>query len=220
MKKLNNNHLNFNSNFLKKKGLTLIEVILAISLFSVVLLVITSGFYVGSRSWRIGLGQSNRAYKIYLGLDKLSSLIKNGVYFKQGDFYCEDIGLKFEAKNDSFKFFQLAELEGENTGPFNEILISKEEDDLIIVKKTFKQIIDEEDGVKQKIIADIKELSFEYAFINPDTEDIEWAQEWVDEANLPQMVRIIVQYQAEEEMVSAQKDVFIPTIKAGEASPD
>lgn len=209
------------ASLVSQKAFTMLEVILTITIFSVALAVVASSFSVGSRAWRTGSGQSNQQFKIYFALEKISQLIKNGIYFTDSanlsykDYYDK---LKFEGANNTLTFASCADLTGEIKGGFDKVQINKEDSEIVLTQTRFSDIGSDNSPLKRLLVAGVENLSFKYASLdsdNPDSQELIWKESWeeaTDSNKSPLAIRVMIEYKEkndQENLVTINRDVFL-----------
>ena len=210
----------------RHKGFTLLELLLALSIFSIIAVCLYSVFAGGIRVWRKQEEGFKYAHTTRLALDRMAKELRNAINYSvpatTGMGAEDNQGLRFIGEKDKFSFITVTDGEiakvsylfsakgGENARFQNGVLKRI----IVLQKEGFK----EENQKEDVLVADIDELSFEYAYEGEgkDSPAI-WADSWGEEgqAKIPKGVRVTLEFdkgakdQNKKEIF--RKTVFIPT---------
>ena len=211
----------------KKKGFTFIELIIAITIFSVIAVSIYSVFRAGVRLWAgtNPLIQANQSTRYFF--NTISSDLKNSVSYNAISPGLKTFGLSedgranFEGEEQKISFMTLVEVSAGSALPHAElarVIYSFDRS-----KKTVKRAVaTKAEGLSEDRanIADIlndiddKDFGFEYCYkvvSSPTEYDYEWKDAWADEdrdkGKIPRGVRV--------KAGSYSKTIFIPTGRLG-----
>ncbi len=221
----------------KKKGFTFIELIIAVTIFSIIAVSIYSVFRAGVRLWyrTNPLIEANQSVRFFF--NTISSDLKNSVSYNAISQGIKTFGSS-EEKNANFvgekqkiSFMTLVDVAGTGALPHTElarVIYSFDRS-----KKTVKRAVATKKAVKRavatkaeglsenhakdaEILSDIddKDFGFEYCYIDvssPTEYDYEWKDAWEDEdrnkGKIPRGVRVKAGVYS--------KTIFIPTGKLG-----
>jgi len=207
----------------KKTGFTFIELIIAVTIFSVIAVSIYSVFRAGVRLWAgtnpvIQANQSTRYFFNTISTDLKNSVSYNAVSNKPKTFgSSEEIPVNFEGAKQKISFMTLANVSSAETLPHTELAMVTYYFDKS--KKTVKRAIatkteglGESHAVVMDVLKDIddKDFGFEYCYkivSSPTEYDYEWKETWEDEdrdkGKIPRGVKV--------RAGAYSKTIFIPT---------
>ncbi|MBI4436826.1 MAG: prepilin-type N-terminal cleavage/methylation domain-containing protein [Candidatus Omnitrophica bacterium] len=89
-------------------GFTLLELLIALSLFSVIMVVVSSVFSTGILAWRRAEGESEQYQEIRLTFDRMGVELRNTIPFQ---------GIPFEGKEDRLSFLQVRSSRSPSSSP-------------------------------------------------------------------------------------------------------
>ncbi len=151
---------------MKKRAVTLIELMISVAIFSIVIVSVYGVFYMGMKTWRRAQGEKS-LQEIRLAFLKMEKELKNTFFFS-------DVKFKGTSKDMSFplvisdKVYAITySVNEDETNGSNQILRIKDEEE-------------------KEISPLMKSIRFQYAAMS---EDIEWKDYW-SEDDLPYGVRI------------------------------
>ena len=165
---------------MKRNGFTFIELIISVTIFSIVIVAVYGVFYMGIRSWKRAQGEKS-LQEIRLVFLKMEKELKNTFFFSDAKF-------KGTSKNMSFPLVISDEV--------YTITYSVNEDEYSGSSRILRTKGEEE----KEILPPMKSIRFQYAAISG---DIEWKDSW-NEDSLPFGVRISLE---DEEIYS--KTIFL-----------
>lgn len=204
------------------KGFTLVEVLIALTILSLLVTVVFMGFRVSSRCWERGRVKLDELQTIRMGLEILQRTIRAGYpYYAKDD---EDTILWFSGDEDSLTFVSsqtsFATENGLTLIKF-EIRESEEEKKELMIYQapsfTISSYQEFDDDNVFALIPEIGKISFSYYGSKEETEEEgKWYDKWAgrDEKKLPQAVKCNLEAYGE------SWEVLIPIIVAGvQSSP-
>ncbi|MFC1646231.1 type II secretion system protein J [Candidatus Omnitrophota bacterium] len=178
----------------KLTGFALIELLVAISIFSIVITVVYTTLFISLKTYHRTQRELRLTQDINKVLDKLSMELRNcydAEYKEQ-----EDKG-GFIADAQRVSFFTIQNVYSQ--GSFEKTLarISYSFSDGKLLKKTQRDkeaFLDESDFKEEELISGVQSFKIEYlyfkkAFFQEDYK-YEWKSEWVDKSQIPQGIRI------------------------------
>ncbi len=209
----------------KKQNFTLIELLIAISLFATITVALYSALSVGIVAWKRGDKGSTKQQTARVVLDNISSDIRNCVYFS----YIQFVGKANEIYFPITSVVTKADKKAKGVFDTNifKITYSLEKRSyrdryktLTRKKETFLQSL-EPSRVKPKEFAPgVVELSFQYPFAVPEEElllddtlpPFRWENEWKLKDKIPMGVKIklVLGGDTKKENLTFEKIVFIP----------
>jgi len=205
-----------------KKAFTLIELLIAVSIFAVVAVALYSTFYAGVSIWRRSSEGGDIHQQIKYALDDVTRELRNAVYITSDE---ESIYV-FSARYDEISFVSS---EGSYTEgdamPLRELVKIKYEFDdkegqLIRMRAGKPLGFDIEKAEKEVVLGGIEGFKLNYCHSSGEKfEPYLWEEEWEDgESRIPRGVRLIMTVRAGEsrEPIELTKTIFIPTGILGE----
>ena len=174
---------------MKRTGLTFIELIISITIFTIVIVAVYGVFYMGMKTWRRGQEQES-LQEIRLALLKMEKEMKKAFFFSD---------IRFKGTSDKITFPLV--IHGELQDELYTVTYSVSEDQDSRLKRILRNEKDMAGKEKsRKITPLMKSIKFEYRYgsIGP-FEDFEWLQSWDGEKedNLPSGVRISLETEQE-----------------------
>ena len=211
----------------KKKGFTFIELIIAITIFSVIAVSIYSVFRAGVRLWSgtNPLIQANQSTRYFF--NTISSDLKNSVSYNAVSTGIKTFGssgekiANFEGEKQRISFMTLVDVSGAEVLPHTELarVIYSFDRSKKAVKRavaTKAEGLSEPLAKTAEILSDIddKDFGFEYCYkvvSSPTEYGYEWKERWSDEdrdkGKIPRGVRV--------KAGAYSKTIFIPTGRLG-----
>lgn len=160
----------------KGRGFTFIEVLLVVTIFSILSLAIYSTFASGLRLWDRIQGEALTQRKALLSMEKLSADLRQSPDFSKIGFQGTDKEITFPvlSGNDIHKVIYILE---------NNTLLQKLEN--------FKDIVEKREETKTRILLpDIEDLKFSFAFQEQGKLEYTWKDDWNKEEGIPKIVKI------------------------------
>lgn len=188
-------------------GFTILELLIAVAIFSIVAVSIYSSFNIGVHAWRKAQDSYQIRQQARHALETLSRDLRCAVNFT---------GIAFEGLSDSVSFVRAKDGIHKLTCSFE-----KASGSLYYVLVPYRQILSHGDATKEEaagpvLASGLSDVKFQYAY--KDADGILWKDEWRKEDDIvPMGVRISLFYPSgkEEQAVEFSETVFIPvgTIK-------
>lgn len=195
------------------KSFTLIELLIAVSIFAVVAIALYSTFSGGLKVWHRQEKGFKYSHSTRLVLDAMAKELRNAINYsvKQGlGAGLEGQGLRFIGDEKSLTFITLM---GEEIAKvdyiFEEGVLKKR---VVLQKEEFK----EENQKESVLIENLDGLSFEYAYKGTgEGFELEWRKSWEketvsDQPKIPAGVRITLTFDIDGKEEIIKKTVFIP----------
>lgn len=163
----------------REHGLTLVELLIAASIFSVIILTIYSAFHTGILSYR----KIDSAFDVYqtarLILNRMELDLKNSFVFTKKD-------SKFQGNKTSINFFSPVDSFSEGKSSLDLCHIKYELSNGILNRACYKGLDalkgNPESPIEEELSSDVKELSFEYAYLTGDLDEpYTWQEIWPSE---------------------------------------
>ncbi|MBU3933418.1 MAG: type II secretion system GspH family protein [Candidatus Omnitrophica bacterium] len=196
-----------------KKGFTFIELLISITIISLVGVAVYSVFANGITAWRRGNKNRTYARNIRLTTEKVARELRNAFEFSN---------IAFEGTEDSIMFPALIAVESESgegeTETHYEIgrlafFYDKKEDALCREEKAYGEVFEEEEiGKGEALIRHLRKLEFEYCYLDNATGTYKWKEDWKKEEqdSIPQAVKIKMVFKKKAGRHDFEKTVFIP----------
>jgi len=192
-------------------GFTLIELMVAVSIFAIIVVVIYSTFGTGVSVWRKTEKMQNLYQDIRLALDKIALDLENAVLYSEKEEFSN-----FEGEKNRISFYSLVDIfQIIPAHPeLRKITYSLDESTHILqrLEQTFPESmqgsrVQEAEG----IVAQVDNLNFSYCYIDEGAApSYKWKDTWDSKQGIPQGVKIELEIDTEEKLVFV-KHVFIPS---------
>lgn len=172
----------------QRSGFTLLELILAMAILSMVVLMIGSGFRLGIKAWEKGEAEAQETQRLRALSGLISQNVKSIYPYKM-----KIEGKKvivFEGKNNSIMF--VTTFVAPSAGGFKWVRYSYN-DGVFTLKEGIlpdKNFLDKTSGDEEIIDSDIGEIDFKY--LSPDKS--EWRDSWGLGEGLPAAVKVKIAY--------------------------
>ncbi len=201
------------------QGFTFLELLIAVTIFSIVAVAIYSSFNVGIRAWR----KTEESYKVRQearhALDTIGRELRCAISFKlknpepppenkdSFEGFSDEVSFWRTAKNGIFKITYALVKEDSETATEEE----RETKSLCRISQTYEQFVKDE-KTESILVSGLSGFQLQYAFKNE--EKIYWGGDWNKQgANIPLGVRVILYFPIgdEEKSVGFSETVLIPT---------
>lgn len=172
----------------KRDGFTLIEIIFAMTLLSMITVIVAYGYRLGIDAWRKGEKETTYTQQLRVLSGLLSQQIKSAYPYKIK--IDEDKVMLFEGKHDSLMF--VTTLTDSSFGGFKWIRYSYKDGTMLYKEGLLpdKKFRDKITGKEKIVDKDIDEVQFWY--LSPD--DKEWSETWDPGEHLPVAVKVKVSH--------------------------
>jgi len=175
---------------LSKTGFTILELIVSITILTLVLLIIGQGFRIGINSWEKGEAETVETQQLRILSGMLTQQLKSFYLYrmKQDDDVQESI--VFQGEKDSILF--VTTLADSSFGGLKWVRYSYDEGILYYKEGLLpdKDLLDNIEGDEEVLASDIEEVLFEYYV----SHDEEWNDSWENEDSIPDAVRVKLSY--------------------------
>ena len=175
---------------LSKTGFTILELIVSITILTLVLLIIGQGFRIGLNSWEKGEAETVETQQLRILSGMLTQQLKSFYLYrmKQDDDVQESI--VFQGEKDSILF--VTTLADSSFGGLKWVRYSYDEGILYYKEGLLpdKDLLDNIEGDEEVLASDIEEVLFEYYV----SHDEEWNDSWENEDSIPDAVRVKLSY--------------------------
>lgn len=167
------------------KAFTLIELLIASSIFVIVMMSIYSAFHTGLFGYRdieenIGIYQTARIILERLNLD-----LRNSFAYSSDE-------TKFSGNNTEINFLSLTDNFRQGKLMHNYSFISYKLDGkslLGLCRKDQEALNDKSQTQAQELASNIESLSFSFAFFDPASQELKWKDSWEEKALFPVAVK-------------------------------
>jgi len=187
------------------KAVTLIELLIASSIFAIVMVTIYSAFHTGLFGYRdieenIDIYQTARIILERLNLD-----LRNSFAYSQDE-------TKFSGNNHEISFLTLAENFSEDKLILNYAFVSYKlegKDLLRLFRRNQEALNDSAEIEPQELSSNVEDLIFSYGFIESGSEGIKWKDSWEDKKAFPVAVKakLIITGKKKEEF---ERTIYFP----------
>lgn len=172
---------------------TLIELLIALSIFAVVAVTLYSAFFAGVSVWKRSGDTSGSYQDISAVFDDIARDLKNAVYFSKD----EESGYAFMGAPGKIAFMTLEERVGARMKPCREIArlsyyFDDTADEFIKKRADISLGFDIVKAEKDVLLRGVEDFRFEYCYYSGDEDEpYIWQDEWSDEdARIPRGIRI------------------------------
>ncbi|MBN2119433.1 MAG: type II secretion system protein [Candidatus Omnitrophica bacterium] len=176
-----------------RKGFTLIELVVALTIFSFIALSVGATFFAGAKMWQRGQKISFAQTQALLTFEKISQDISGCI---------ETDLVAFEADRQSLSF---AALLGDNLTKISyEFKLTDKS--LWRSEQSLKDIINEEENISKKKMLALKDFKLSIFYFNDIKLEYDWTDQWKDEDSIPAAVKLEIKTKDE----TFTKTIFIP----------
>ncbi len=167
-----------------RAGFTIIELILSLSILSVIVLLIGSSFRLGMNAWEKGSAETHETQRLRVLSGIMSQNLKSAYPFKI-KIDREEV-IMFNGKKDSLLF--VTALADYTIGGFKWIRFSYDDESLMYKEGILpdKKVIEKVTGDEELVESDIKEFEFQYL----SSDQSEWLESWDFGDELPSAVKV------------------------------
>lgn len=172
---------------MKRRAFTLIELIITVTIFTIIIVTVYSSFYMGMKAWRRAEGDASFP-KIRIGLLKIEKELKDSFYFSRIPFKgtSEEVSFPLTVPDgDSQKIYIVTYDVNEDGGTGLKQLIRKER-----IFSAQEEVLEEK---TKGFLPLVKDIRFEYAYrTDSASKEFEWQGFWDGETQnrLPSGIRI------------------------------
>ena len=195
------------------RGFTLLELLIAVTIFSIVAVAIYSSFNVGIRAWR----KAENSYKVRQearhALNTIGRELRSAI---------NSTAMSFEGSSNYVSFCRTMKISnpqgGYSEGIFKITYTFEAEDKAVYyILQTYGESAKGETGTKSLLASGVLDFKLQYAYLDLDM--VVWKDEW-KELNIPLGVKVSLSYpsQSEGQVVEYSETFFIPTGTLKEAT--
>lgn len=203
-----------------RRSFTLVELLIAVTVVSLVAVALYSVFSNGLKAWRIGNRDRSYARNLRLVSEKMDRDLRNAFQFSH---------IPFEGTEDSIMFAALVLVESDADEDISEseeeaaehcavgriaYFYDSQKDALCREVKPFSEVFaDEEVGEGEVLIEYVGDLELSYCYLDNATENYKWKDDWETEEqdSIPQAVKIEMSFKkGSERKEDFVKTVFLP----------
>lgn len=200
---------------MKRKGFTFIELLVSISIFSIIIVSLYSAFRVGLSAYRKGEQIASLNQKIRLCLDSMALDLRNSYKFS-------DTESGFKAENNKVSFYCLKKKRvSAKSGSFQicRVEYSKGESQLLRGTFTSKLAFSDQAQTKAEILLDnVVNVIIEFPYKEEDKQKIVWKDYWLEKDALPLGIKInleVSQPGNSSKLLNYTKYVYMPLGRLG-----
>jgi len=172
----------------KKKGFTLIEVLLSGVIVSLVAIFVYSIFASGIHVWKKGNQSRNYQRKLRIFSEKVTQELRNTFQLSS---------VVFEGSEDLITFATLIKNISSEEEGYNQLgrvtYFVNDEDVFCRQEETYAESFNsKEEGVYEELISGVSQVKFSYCYLDNLTGNYEWKEDWVKEEQdtIPQAIKI------------------------------
>ena len=186
-------------------GYTLLEMVLAVSIFAMVAATIGAGLMSVQQTWRKVEKHSGLLENLMLVDRVVDSAVRNAVPYKWKDDNNVEKQIFIGNKNEA-SFAYIHRIVETSQGGIRFIRLSLEDDKLIAAYRSSPLLswANDEAGIKKEILAkNVREISFLYA--DEEDEELVWLSDWDEEENpnIPLAMQITIEW------INGQKECWL-----------
>lgn len=190
--------------FIRQKnrgGFTLVELLMVVSMLSIVSLAIFSTFNNGIKIWQ-KVNRKLDTEEINIFFEKFTRDIRNIFSFS---------GINFIGTENEVSFPCLAASEKILTDTIGRITYSYDITKRLIIREgqDFSQVTRDEEGVSQRVLGEVSSSKFQYYYYDREKKEYLWLKEW-NSKQTPLAVRIEFERINNDSKAEYTKSVFIP----------
>lgn len=168
-------------------GFTLLEILIASTIFSIILITIYVSFNMGIKGYKKIQNNLNLYYQINNVLNRLELDLKNSFRYAKND-------VRFLGEKNSVNFFSIFK------GEYAHILYKFEDKKLLSVYLLGKDALkDKQNSDIEEILLQVKEFNFSYGYFDLKNKKIFWQNNWQDKQTLPCSIKIDLIIELEEQ---------------------
>jgi len=151
-----------------KRGFTLLELLLALTFFSVVMIVISSVFSTGILAWKRGEGESGFYQELRLTLDRMTVEIRSALPYE---------ATPFEGKKEKISFAQVRSTRSPASLEWVQVVyeVKRSAESVSLVRRT-TPLLKGEDR-ENALLSGLSDIHFSYPFFEG-KEKWSWKEEW------------------------------------------
>ncbi len=183
-----------------EKGITLLELLIALALAVIILTTLFAGMRAGHKSQASGSEKAELTQKMQIVSDRLSWLIRGAYPFvlKKPD----EQELFFNGESDSLGFVTTS-IDEYGTGPedlagLKWVSVYKDDDALKIREHVYflEEVWDDSGGNEYVLLSDLDDITFEYFDIPEDESEGSWSSEWdaTEKIYLPSAIKVSLSF--------------------------
>lgn len=190
------------------RGFTLLELLIAVTIFSIVAVAIYTSFNVGIRAWR----KAEASYKIKQearhAFDAIGRDLRGAINFTR---------MPFEGASGSVSFSRALRISDSKGGYIEGVFkitytFNAQDKALYYILQTYQEDTKGEEGKKSLLASDVSDFKLKYAYL--EGSEVIWKDYWnEEELNIPLGVKVSIAYPSENEgqAVEFSETIFIPT---------
>jgi general secretion pathway protein J len=207
---------------LESSGLTLIELLVSITILSLVMVAIFATLRVGSRAWERGEKDVDRLQRTRVVSDLLFKEIKSIFPYKvtpseldkHREYYA------FRGKSDGLIFVSTVSLWGHGGLSLVEVRVKSgeglvaREGDALLLRDFGDDVLDDEEWVL--LDPRVQEIEFKYYELKEKEEEGQWVESWnaKEEGKLPHAIQAILTIEEDDE-TTTEREIVIPIMNQG-----
>ncbi|MFH1201666.1 MAG: type II secretion system protein GspJ [Candidatus Omnitrophota bacterium] len=190
---------------MNKKGFTLLELLVAISIFSILILSVYSAFHTGMLTHKKVNSLSGLYQRARVGLDKMKEDLENSFPYTNQD-------ARFSGQIQGMSFFSNIGYFQNQGEDLSQVLAIEYRFNDAKLKRISHFIYDEAELKEEELLSGIEELKFNYAFKNDQEPFYAWQEAWQIKENIPQAVKIefVLKSPGAGQGLKFERVVFIP----------
>ncbi len=200
----------------KLRGFTFVEIMLAVTIFAVVAIAISSTFATGLFTWRKAQQTQNLYQEVHLALNKMAEDLQNAVLYTEGT-----EAINFLGTQGGLSFFSLVDV-FQVLPPHPELRkitysLDEETHTLQRLELTLAESMqDELPQQAEELAAGVSSLNLFYCYTDEEAQPpYKWQDNWSAADKIPEGLKIELQLEEDKELIFS-KYVFIPVGEKGQ----
>ncbi|MBU2540438.1 MAG: prepilin-type N-terminal cleavage/methylation domain-containing protein [Candidatus Omnitrophica bacterium] len=196
-----------------KRGITFVELLIAILIFSIIVTSLYSAFRVGLTAYKRGERFASCYQGIRLALDSIALDLRNSYKFSESD-------VRFKAEESKVSFYTLKNFTSEqHKDNFQICKIEYWKEDKELFRKVFagNLAFSEEEVSAGLLLDNLSEFSIEFPYKDEEAQSVVWNDYWLASDELPLAVKIYLKIDEPEtgQPIELTKIIYIPTGELG-----
>ena len=181
------------------QGFTLAEMLIVSLLVAAIALAIFSAFDNGMKIW-LRANQTVFEEDLNIFLEKFTGQLRNTFKFKS---------IAFAGTGESLEFPTLVDSQRMKKRTVGKVIYSYDAMSRTVSKeeRDYSNIYRKSEGVIAQTLTGVRSLKISYYYYNEELKDYTWVEEWTGEKGIPLSVRMVLEFEKEDDV-----DIFIKTV--------
>jgi general secretion pathway protein J len=177
-----------------QRGFTLLELVIAIALLSMIVLIIAGAMRLGFRSTESGQKKIEALERFRTSLNIIESQVQSAFSIRQTGLKLDESFTQFKGDRSSMQFRSTYSLLGGSRGPVLMVYAVREESGGMKALFGTESSVAAPDSAKEvRLVEKAGDIYFEYFVIGPTDEKGKWSFEWTSKDTIPDKVRLNIE---------------------------